>query len=237
MSTSDLLGSGPAPIEQRIDPAKRLYRIAGLGGLGAALAWVGQPILVMLLAASNAAENPAWVDVEASKWNGAVEVAIFSGIGTGALFFVLATWRLIRLKGGEPSVAQQVGLAGGVTGALAWFLVAAESLRLYTSIGAGLPDITDDPELQRLAIEGTFLDVTGALVLFAIGFTLWTVLLATAARTSGVIGLPLAAVAGLTLLAPAAGLATPFGAPWWLIAYVLGLLVFGLAFLVKARKA
>lgn len=235
MSTSDLLGTTPTD-DDRTDAARRLHRIAGLGGVGAVLAWVCQPILVSVMAASDAPDAPAWSDIEAMRWNGSIEVLVFSGMGLGILFFVLGTWGLIRLRGGEASVAQQVGLAGGVLGAVAWFVVAAESFRIYTSIGAGLPEVTDDVELQRVALDGTYLDITGAIILFAVGFTLWSVLLVTTARRVGAIGTPLAVVVGLSLLGPVAGLALPFGSPWWLMGYVLSLLVIGCTFLVKSRR-
>lgn len=235
MSTSDLLGTTPTD-DDGADAARRLHRIAGLGGVGAVLAWVCQPILVGVMAASDVPDAPAWSDVEAMRWNGSIEVLVFSGMGLGMLFFVLGTWGLIRLSAGEASVAQQVGLAGGVLGACAWFVVAAESFRLYTSIGAGLPELTDDAELQRLALDGTYLDITGAIILFAVGFTLWSVLLATTARRAGVIGTPLAVVVGLSLLGPVTGLALPFGSPWWLVGYVLSLLVIGCTFLVRSRR-
>lgn len=239
MSTSHLLGHDPAhdpAHHHHDDETRRLRRVAGLGAVGAVVSWIFQPILVSLLAASDAPDTPAWADIEAMPWNGSIEIAIFSGMGLGMLFFVLATWRLIRLRDGEPSVAQQVGLAGGIVGACAWFVVAAESFRIYTSIGAGLPDITTDPELQRVALEGTFLDITGAIVLFAVGFTLWTVLIATTARRVGVIGTPTAVLAALTLAAPVAGLSLPFGPPWWLMGYIVGLLVLGCTFLVKSFR-
>lgn len=234
MSTSELLGSHPQ--SDTHDEARRLYRVAGLGGVGAVLAWICQPILVSVLAASDAPDAPAWADIEAMRWNGSIEVVIFSAMGIGMLFFVLATWRLLRLHARDASVAQQLGLTGGVLGACAWFLVAADSFRLYTSIGAGLPDLTDDPELQRVALDGTYLDITGAIILFAVGFTLWTILLATSARRAGVISTPLAILAVLSLAGPVAGLALPFGAPWWLVGYVVVLLVLGVTFLVKSRR-
>lgn len=60
MSTSDLLGAEPTPDTTRTTTAattRRLYRIAGLGGVGAFLAWVCQPILVSIMAASDAPER------------------------------------------------------------------------------------------------------------------------------------------------------------------------------------
>ncbi|QIK65976.1 hypothetical protein G7072_06155 [Nocardioides sp. HDW12B] len=235
MTTPDLHDTGTTPTLAP-DMERRLLRTAGFGGVGAALAWMGQPVLVTLTAASGAPDSPAWADIEASRWTGVIEVVIFTAIGISTLVFVLATWQLLRARAGAASVAQQVGLVGGVVSGVAWLVVASESFRLYTSIGAGLPDLTDDPELQRLALEGTFLDITGGIVLFAVGFTLWTVLLVTTARRAGVVGRPSAVVAGLSLLAPVAGLAQPFSSPWWAVSSMLCLLVLGCAFLVRSRR-
>lgn len=234
MSTADLLG-GTEPTTVPPDPARRLYRAGGLGGVGAFLAWTGQPVVVAL-AAGDVSDAPAWEDIRSRPWSGAVEVVLFSAVGLGALVLVLAVWQLLRLREATASVWQQVGLTGGVVGAAAWFLVGAESLRMYTSIGAGLPTITADEELQRVAIDGTYLDVTGALVLFAVGWTVWTVLLVTTARRLRVVGTPTAVFAGLTLAGPVAGLALPFGSPWWLLVFVLSMLVVGIVFLVRARR-
>lgn len=50
MSTAEVLATGPT---SSADDARHLYRIAALGGVRA-LAWLGQPILVLLLTAHGA---------------------------------------------------------------------------------------------------------------------------------------------------------------------------------------
>jgi hypothetical protein len=236
MSTADLLGTTD-PVGDKPDLEKKLFRIAGLGAVAALVAWVGQPIMVTLAASrEGGGEVTDWAGVESAKWSGAVEVVIFSGMGLGMLFFVLATWRLLRLRLGGASIAAQVGLAGGVVGALAWFLTAAESFRMYTSIGAGIPDAVPDSDLQKAVIEGTALDITGTLILFQIGFTAWLVLLATAGRKARVVGLPVTALIGLSFLGVIVQLAVPFLPPWPMAGYLLVTLVIGISFLIKSRR-
>ena len=153
MSTADLLGTAGRPVGDKPDLEKKLFRIAGLGAVGALVAWVGQPIMVTLAAQrEGGGEVTDWAGVESAKWSGAVEVVVFSGMGLGMLFFVLATWQLLRLRLGGSSIAAQAGMTGGVLGAVAWFLTAAESFRMYTSIGAGIPDAVPDSNLQKAVI-------------------------------------------------------------------------------------
>ena len=236
MSTADLLGTTD-PVGGKPNLEKRLFRIAGLGAVCALVAWVGQPIMVTLAASGEGGgEVTDWAGVESAKWTGAVEVVIFSGIGLGMLFFVLATWRLLRLRVGGPSVAAQVGMTGGVLGALAWFLTAAESFRMYTSIGAGIPDAVSGSNLQKAVIEGTALDIAGSLILFQIGYTAWLVLLATAGRKTRVVGVPITALIGLSFLGVIVQLAVPFLPPWPLAGYLLVTLVVGISFLIKSRR-
>lgn len=237
MSTADLIGTAD-PVGDKPDLERKLFRIAGLGAVGALVAWVGQPIMVTLAARREGGGEavPDWAGVESAKWTGAVEVVIFSSIGLGMLFFVLATWQLLRLRLGGSSVAAQAGMTGGILGALAWFLTAAESFRMYTSIGAGIPEAVPDPDLQKAVIEGTALDITGSLILFQVGYTAWLVLLATAGRRAHVVGLPVTALIGLSLLSVIIQLAVPFSPPWPLAGYLLVTLVLGISFLVKSRR-
>lgn len=237
MSTQDILGIAESVGHNEPDPAKKLLRVAGLGAVGAVVAWVGQPIMVTLASRGDGSGGVTdWAGIESTKWSGSIEVLVFSGIGVGMLFFVLGTWQLVRLRSGEPSIAARVGLAGGVLGALAWFLTAAESFRMYTSIGAGIPDAVPDPDLQKAVIEGTALDVTAAVILFQIGFTAWLVLLATTGRKAGVVARPVVVLIGLALVAVVFQLAMPFSPPWPAAGSLLVTLVLGLAFLVKSRR-
>ena len=237
MSGSDLLGkAGPTPGTPTHETTKRLYRIAGLGGVGAFVAWLGQPILVFLIVGAQGDTVGDWSEIESSRYNGAIEVLIFSAIGVGLLFMVLATWRIIAHGHPEASVAATAGQAMGLVAALSWFLVAAESFRMFTSIGAGIPKVTDDSALQATIIEGTALDVTGALLLFVVGYTGWLLMVATAGRRAGLVGTPIVVVLALSALVWVPVLAMPFSIPWPMFGFILTMLVLGISFLVRSRR-
>ncbi len=237
MSSADLLGdAGPAPGTPTDETTKRLYRVAGLGGVGAFLAWLGQPILVLLIIGPQGDAGGDWSKIESSKYSGAIEVVIFSAVGVGLLFMVLATWRILGLRNGGASVATAVGFVMGVVAAVSWFLVAAEAFRMFTSIGAAIPEVTDDSRLQASIIHGTALDVTGALLLFGVGYTGWVVMVATAGRRAGVVGTPLGVVLALSAVGWVPALALPFSAPWPLVGFVLTMLILGISFLVRSRR-
>jgi hypothetical protein len=237
MSAADLLGNAePAPGTPSDETTKRLYRIAGLGGVGAFLAWLGQPILVFLIVGSQGDVGGDWSEIESARYNGAMEMVIFSSIGVGLLFMVLATWRIVGLRNPGVSVAAAVGHVLGLVAAVSWLLVAAESFRMYTSVGAAIPEVTDDSRLQASVIHGTALDVTGALLLFGVGYTGWVIMVATAGRRAGVVGTPLAVVLALSTVGWVPALAVPFSVPWPLVGFVLTMLILGIAFLVRSRR-
>jgi hypothetical protein len=236
MDSARLLGkAGPAP-GTSTDETRRLYRIAGLGGVGAFLAWLGQPVLVFLIIGPRGGAGGDWSEIESSRYNGAIEVVIFSAVGVGLLFMVLATWRLLGHQTSGASVAAGVGHVMGVVAAVSWFLVAAEAFRLFTSVGAAIPDVTDDSRLQASIIHGTALDTTGALLLFGVGYTGWVFMVATAGRRAGVVGTPLGVVLALFALGWVPALALPFSVPWPLVGFVLTMLILGVAFLVRSRR-
>jgi hypothetical protein len=237
MNSADLLGNaGPAPGTPSDETTKRLYRIAGLGGVGAFLAWLGQPILVLLIAGSQGDAGGDWSKIESARYNGAIEMVIFSGVAVGLLFMVLAVWRIVALRGTGVSVAAAVGHVMGVVAAVSWLLVAAEAFRMYTSIGAAIPEVTDDSRLQASIIHGTALDVTGALLLFAAGYTGWAIMVATAGRRAGVVGTPLSVVLALSAVGWVPALAVPFSVPWPSFGCILTMLILGIFFLVRARR-
>ena len=237
MNRADLLGdAGTVSGTPTEETTKHLYRVAGLGGVGAFAAWLGQPILVFLIFGSRGDAGSDWSEIESSRYNGAIEVVIFSMIGVGLLFMVLATWRILEHRNPGASVAAGVGYVMGLVAAVSWFLVAAEAFRMFTSIGAAIPEVTDDSKLQASIIHGTYLDITGALLLFAIGYTGWVVMVATAGRRAGIVGMPLALVLGLSVLAWVPALAVPFSAPWPLIGFILAMLILGISFLVRSRR-
>lgn len=237
MSTADLLGdTGSAPGTPTDDTTRRLYRTAGLGGVGAFVAWLGQPVLVLLVIGPLGEAGADWSEIEASGYHGAVEVLIFSAIGVGLLFLVLATGRAIAQRSPGASVAATVGQALGLVAAAAWFLVAAESFRMFTSIGAAIPEVTGDSRLQASIIHGTGLDITAALLLFAIGYTGWAVMLATAGRRAGVVGRALGVVLALSVLGWVPVLVVPFSVPWPLVGFITTMLILGVSFLVRSRQ-
>ncbi|MGB4778810.1 hypothetical protein [Microbacterium sp.] len=233
MSASTIEAKASAPVSPR-----RLYRAAGWGGIGAFVAWAGQPVVVAVSAASDAPDNPdyaAWVGDRA--FLGGIEAAIFTGVGVGLLFLVLGTWALIRRAGGGESVASRVGLAMGVVGAAAWLLTAGAAYAPFTSVGTGIPEVAPDPALQVALIQALNLVLTNSLITYAVGMGGWLVLMATAGRRAGVIGLPMTMVALLCLAAVIFTFAVPFQPPWGMIGALLFALILGIALLVKSRKA
>ena len=237
MSTADLLGNaGPEPAMPTDKTTKHLYRVAGLGGVGAFLAWLGQPVLVLLISGPQGNAGADWSEIESSRYNGALEVLIFSAIGVGLLFMVLGTWRIMGQRKPETSLAATTGQAMGLVAAVSWFLVAAQSFRMYTSIGAAIPKVTDDSQLQASMIHGTGLDITGALLLFAICYTGWVVMVATAGRRAGVVGMPIAVVLTLSALAWVPALVVPFSVPWPMLGAIVTIPILGISFLVRSHR-
>ena len=237
MSGAELLGEAPESGTATQVAIRRLYRTAGLGGVGAFLAWLGQPILVLLVVGEQGAAGRDWSEIESSKYNGAVEVVLFSAIGVGTLFMVLATWRILEHRSPEVSVAATVGHVMGLVAATSWFLVAAEAFRMFTSVGAAIPEVTGDSRLQASIIHGTALDITGALLLVAVGLTGWVAMVATTGRRAGVVGKPLGiVVAALAALAWVPALVVPFSVPWPLFGVLLSTLVLGVSFLRQSRR-
>ena len=237
MSTADLLGNvTPEPATPKDETTKHLYRVAGLGGVGAFLAWLGQPVLVFLISGPQGDADADWSSIESSRYNGALEVLIFAAIGVGLLFMVLGTWRIIGQRRLETSLAATTGQVMGLVAAVSWFLVAAESFRMYTSVGAAIPKVTDDSQLQASIIHGTALDITGALLLFVVGYTGWVAMVATAGRRAGVVGMPVVVVLALCVLAWVPALVVPFSVPWPMVGSVVTMLVLGISFLLRSRR-
>ena len=237
MSTADLLGNaGPAPATPTEETTKHLYRVAGFGGVGAFLAWLGQPVLVFLIIGPQGDAGADWSEIESSRYNGALEVLIFSAIGVGLLFMVLGTWRIIGQRKPETSLAATTGQAMGLVAAVSWFLVAAESFRMFTSIGAAIPEVTDDSQVQASIIHGTSLDITGALLLFVVGYTGWVVMVVTAGRRAGVVGMPIVVVLALSALAWVPALVVPFSVPWPMFGFIVTMLILGISFLLRSRR-
>lgn len=216
----------------------RLYRVAGWGGVGAFVSWALQPVIVAVSAATMEDGYPDWKSgVGGRSWAGGLEAAVFGGIAIGLLFFVLGTADLVRRSGAGRTVASRVGMIGGVIGAAGWLLAAGATMAQFTSVGSGLPEVAPDPDLQRALLQTLAIVLTGALVVTSIGMAMFTVFLVTAARRAGVIGWPLTIVGLVFLVAFLVPFAMPFSPPWGMIGFVLMLLIFGIAFLGKGRRA
>ncbi|MCB0909915.1 MAG: hypothetical protein KDB63_22695 [Nocardioidaceae bacterium] len=224
------------PAAKDSDEVRSLTRMAGWAGVAVFVLWLCQPILVGLLAGGGADDTPDMAALEANSWVGGFEAVVFSAIGVASLVMVLAVWRAMRLSGAADGVLASVGFAMGVVGASAWFWVAGHSLSMFTSVGAGLVDVSADSEIQAASLQASYLAVTAGLLVVAIGSIGWNVLLATTGRRSGLIGRPLSVVFGVFAAIPLYQAAVPFAAPWPLVVAVLGSLILGIALLVRSRK-
>jgi hypothetical protein len=105
-------------------------------------------------------------------------------------------------------VAAAVVVAGG-----------GEAFRMFTSIGAAIPDVTADPALQAAIIHGTALDITGALLLFGSAFSGWLVMVATPDDVREWSACRFALVLGLLVLVQVRPPRGAFSPPWPLWAW------------------
>ena len=242
MSTADLLGNAesndqstsPPPggtTPDAVEEFRSLLRLGGWAGVAVFTFWLCQPILVSLLASSGASDTPDMAALEANSWVGGFDAVLFSAMGVASLVMVLAVWRAMRLRGAADGVLSTVGFAMALVGATAWFWVAGHGLSMYTSVGAGLADVSADSEIQAASLQASYLAVTAGLIVVGIGSIGWNVLLATTGRRAGLI-----AVFGLFAAVPLYQAVVPFATPWPLIIAVLGSLVLGIALLLKSRK-
>ena len=249
-ATSPSAGSGSAPAPASAgrpgstgtpDDAlrRRLYRIAGFGGIGAALAWAAQPVVVALAAggAGGAGGGVDFAYIESHPFNGVIEGTIFSAVGVGLLFLVTAVGRLATASGVPVSTSALVGHTLGIAGSLAWFGVAGVFLAQYTSVGFAIGDAAPDPALQAGLYQLLGVIATGLLVVFAVCFAGWLITLAVAGRRRGVVGWPLSILALLAAAASIAQFLLPFAPPWGLIGSIGFAFAAGVAFLVAARRA
>jgi hypothetical protein len=245
--TSPSIGSGSAPAPASAERPgstgppdgavrRRLYRIAGVGGVGAALAWAAQPVVVAL-AAGGAGGGADFAYIESHPFNGVIEGAIFSAIGVGLLFLVTAVGRLAASSDMPVSTSALVGHTLGIAASVAWFVVAGVFLSQYTSVGFGIGGAAPDPALQVGLYQLLAVIATGLLVVFAVCFAGWLITLAVAGRRHGVVGWPLSILALLAAAASIVQFLIPFAPPWGLIGGIGFAFVAGVTFLVAARRA
>ncbi len=215
---------------------RRLYRTAGLGGVGAFVAWAAQPVIVSVLSRSAPEDERDFAFIESTAFLGVLEAIVFSAIGVAMLFLVAATAQLTS-SAGRPSTAALVGHLLGVLSGIAWLFVAGSSLALYTSIGFHLGEAAPQEELQQGLYQLHAVVLTGLIGPYVFGMIGWLVMLATAGRRAGVIGWPLTIVCIFAVVIMVAASFVPFAPPWGWIAGIGATLVLGIAFLVKARSA
>ncbi len=215
---------------------RRLYRAAGVGGVGAFVAWAAQPVIVSIMSPGAPENGRDFAYIESTPFLGVMEAIVFSGIGVAMLFMVTAVGQLTA-SAGAPSTAARVGHLLGVLCGIAWFFVAGLSLALYTSIGFHLGEAAPEQELQQGLYQLHAVVLFGLIGPYLLGMIGWLVMLATAGRRAGVIGWPLTIVcilaAGVMVAAPF----VPFVPPWGSLAGLGASLVLGIAFLVKALRA
>jgi len=230
--------AGPPGPVGGIDGAdrRRLYLAAGLGGLGAALAWGAQPILVAIVS-GDAGEHADFAYIASHPFNGVIEATVFSAIGVGMLYLVTALGRLGVASGVPASTSALVGHTLGVAASVTWFGVAGVFLAQYTSVGFGLGDAAPDRALQVGLYQLLGIIATGLLVVFSVGFAGWLIALAVAGRRRGVVGWPLSILALAAAALSIGQFLLPFAPPWGLVAGIGFAFVAGVAFLVAARRA
>jgi len=231
-STSSTEGTDAATaVAEQID-GRRLFRVAGIGGIGAFVAWAVQPILVSIFSPLVPEGGPDFAYIESTPFNGVIEATVFTGIGVGLLFMVTAIGRLVV----PSSTAARVGHTMGVVGASAWFLAAGHALGPYTSVGWWLGDAAPDQALQQALYQTLAIGMVSTLVIFAVGMSGWLILVGTAGRRARIVGWPLAIVAFAAAAITAGSFLLPFAPPWGSLASIAAGLVLGIAFLVKARR-
>ncbi|MPZ74825.1 MAG: hypothetical protein GEU74_16710 [Nitriliruptorales bacterium] len=235
-AVESMAAAAPAhlPIRER-----RLYRTAGFGSVLAAVAWLVQPLLVFVVAGADAPETPTMDYLLENPWGGPVEAAVFTGIGAGVLVLVLAVQALLAGRADAVSVPTRVTQLCGVIAGSAWILLAGWYMGPYTSVGKAITEAAPDVALQQAVLQIHNVGAIGIIVAAGLAFAGWLLGLATAGRTHALIGRPLAVGSGLAAAVIVVPLLTmPFSPPWGvLLGMEAYLLIAGVAFLVKARKA
>jgi hypothetical protein len=236
MMTSTDAEAGAASAASVLAGRRRLYRSAGLGGVGVFVAWAAQPVIVSLLSPRASENGRDFAYIESAPFLGVTEAIVFSAIGVAMLFMVTAVGQLTA-SAGRASTAARVGHLLGVLSGSSWFFVAGSSLALYTSIGFSLGEAAPEPEVQEGLIQLHAVVLAGLIGVYVLGSIGWLVLLATTGRRTGVIGWPLTVICILAVGVMVGASFVPFAPPWGWVAGIVAALVLGVAFLVKARRA
>ena len=217
--------------------AARLYRVAGVSALVGAVAYLVQPIVVFVVNPPTTGPGgyPVATDLIGLRTLAPLEVVEFTTIGVATIVLAVAVYRLSVLRGERTSIPLQLGAILGVLAGCGWIATAASILSTYGLFATNLAEITSDEKLQQVAIQGALLG-SGLLCIPIFGMAGWFVLLATSGRRQGVVGWPLAVVAFAVtamIAIPAAVLLVPFG----ILVLIPAFVTFGVAFLVKGRRA
>jgi hypothetical protein len=216
---------------------RRLYRLAGLGGVFAVASWLAQPVLVGILSASEGDTAPTFEGMEGRPYSGALEALIFLGMCGGLLVFVEASARLMRSRAGSVlSTWAEAGVVLGLLGAACWALVAGVSLAPYTSIGPGLAEFAPEPDHQVAILGSNALAIAGLGFAGLFGLAGYVVCLTTTARRAGVLGWPTSVAGFAALSASLLPLALPSSPPWGFLGLLGFVLVAGIVFLVRSRR-
>ena len=216
---------------------RRLYRIAGLGGVGVFVAWAAQPVIVSIMSPRAPENGRDFAYIESTPFLGVMEAIVFSGIGVAMLFMVTAVGQLTA-SAGPPSTAARVGHLLGVLSGIAWFFVAGSVARaVHLRSGSPSARRRRSRNSSRGSIQLHAVVLTGLIGPYMLGMIGWLVMLATAGRRAGVIGWPLTIVCILAVGVMVAASFVPFAPPWGWVAGIGAALVLGIAFLVKARRA
>lgn len=238
MTTSELLGEAPAK-DGGPDPAKKLYKTAGLGGLLAFVAWLGQPIQIFLGSSSETEDDPGLFyktaeQIADERWAGAAGLAVFGGIGLGLLMLVTALGHAAALRG-QQGVFSTIGHRLGLLAATGYLFAGTTAVGFH-AFGDGVGDVTDDQGQQRILHVAVEAAQTGFLTAGAVGLAGWLLWLGTTGRKARLVGLPalvFAILFALAVVVPIALMSMPMGGTMLQPFYCLGL---GIAFLVKSRK-
>ncbi|MFE5670729.1 hypothetical protein ACFQ58_03870 [Agromyces sp. NPDC056523] len=247
MSTSSASTSASRSGAERTDraaratssPEQRLYRTAGLGGLIAVGSWLAQPVVIAVLASAEGNEFGTMAQLQDRPYSGAIEAVIFLGMAVGLFAFVGASSRLVRRgrTGADELTWGRVGEAFGHVGAAAWIAVASASFVPFTSVGLGMAETLPGATAQMAVLYANAFLITAFGLAGMIGLGGHAMFLATAGRRAGVVGWPVALVGFGAIAALAVPLIVPFSAPWGAVGVLFFVLVAGVAFLLRSRRA
>ena len=210
---------------------RQTYRIIGWAALIAGLSFLGQPVVVALAPAvfgtSEMVTDPAVL--HGAVWLAFLEGGLFLGIAVGMGFFVIG---IDELLGPARSVTSRAHFLVGLAAAFGWLLVASASVARYSSVvGTATPFGEEGRTVFFLAQA---MDITAGVFVASIASGIWWIGTAVRSPKAGILGRPLAVLAGL---AGALGVfPSLFGFPWGALFQIPLFIVLGIAFLRHAGR-